>query len=302
MRLDPNRLLVLQAVAETGGVAAAARKLHLVPSGVSQHLAALERETGLALVDRSQRGGQRTIALTGAGRRLAEHAARIRSQLDDAEADVAALADEVHGNVVVSAFPSVLRRLVLPAHGHLADTAAGVQLKIVELDEEPAVDALHAGEVDVALLEADAQSPGTRRGIATERLLEDRYRVAIPADWARPRTLADLGHQPWIEGPPRSVTAAVLRRHRRASGRPFAARHLCLEYPAVLDLVDAGLGAALVPDLALGRPMASRVAVLDLPGLGGRVISAAWLRRRRPRPEVAAVVDALRRAAERDER
>jgi len=300
MRLDPNRLLVLQAVAETGGVAAAARKLHLVPSGISQHLAALERETGLALVDRSQRGGQRTIALTGAGHRLAEHAARIRAQLDDAEADAAALADEVHGTVVLSAFPSVLRRLVLPARRLLAETATGVQLKIVELDEEPAVEALHAGEVDVALLEADAQTSGMRRGIAAERLIEDRYRVAIPAGWAKPRTLAELGHQPWIEGPPRSVTAAVLRRHRRASGLPFAARHLCLEYPAVLDLVDAGLGAALVPDLALARPLSSGAAVLDLPGLGGRVISAAWLRRRRSRPELVAVVDSLRRAAERE--
>lgn len=45
MRLDPMRLLVLRAVAESGAVVAAGRRLHLAPSGVSQHIASLERET-----------------------------------------------------------------------------------------------------------------------------------------------------------------------------------------------------------------------------------------------------------------
>ena len=68
MTLDPRRLLVLRAVHRHGGVLAAAERLGLTPSAVSQHLARLEAETGLALVDRSRLGGGRSLAGSAAGR------------------------------------------------------------------------------------------------------------------------------------------------------------------------------------------------------------------------------------------
>lgn len=297
MRLDPYRLLVLAAVAEAGSVTAAAGRLHLAPSGVSQHLAALERETGLALVDRSRRGGQRPAVLTSDGRRLAAQAARLRALLDEVEADVLSRADQLHGPVTLAVFPTSLRRLALPAQARLSVAYESVRVRIVELDNGPALAALHAGEVDVALLEADAAARVEHRGIDVERLLEDRYRVAIPAGWARPRTIVDLAHQPWIEGPPQSATSDVLRRHRTSTGLPFPARHFCVEYPAVLDLVDAGLGAALVPDLALDNHAPRQASVVELPGLGGRAIYAACRRRRARPPLERALIEALHAAA-----
>jgi DNA-binding transcriptional LysR family regulator len=68
--IDPRRLRVLQAVAASGSVAAAAQALHLTPPAVSQQLIALERETGASLIDRSGR----QVTLTAAGRLLAGHA------------------------------------------------------------------------------------------------------------------------------------------------------------------------------------------------------------------------------------
>ena len=70
MSLDPRRLVVLHAVDRHGSVVGAAAALRVSPSAVSQQLAALERESGFVLVDRSQRGGQRAIEFTSAGRRL----------------------------------------------------------------------------------------------------------------------------------------------------------------------------------------------------------------------------------------
>ena len=69
MEIDPRRLIVLRAVERHGGVVAAAAALHISPSAVSQQLVLLERETGFALIDRSRRGGHRSIQFTTAGRR-----------------------------------------------------------------------------------------------------------------------------------------------------------------------------------------------------------------------------------------
>lgn len=297
MRIDPNRLLVLDAVATTGSVTAAARQLNLVPSGISQHLAALERETGLSIVDRSRRGGQRATRLTGAGQRLAAHAAAIRAGLDQIEVDIALLTDAVQGQVTLGVFPTALRHLVLPACEQLRRAHDAVQIRVVELDTSLAGTALHAGDVDIALVDRDAAEVPDDTGLAAEHLLDDRYRVAVPDTWAAPATLTDLGHQQWIEGPPDSVTAIVLDRHRRASGLPFAGAHACLEYPAVLDLVDGGLGAALVPDLALHNHPPRRAKIVRLPGLGSRAIYATYVRHRHERRIVRAVLDCLHAAA-----
>jgi molybdate transport repressor ModE-like protein len=297
MRIDPQRLLVLDAVATTGSVAAAARRLHLVPSGVSQHIAALERETGLGIVDRSRRGGQRAMTLTGAGRRLAEHAARLRAGLEQAEAEIAALTESVQGEVTVAAFPTSIRHLVLPARTLLVREHDAVDVRIVELDEAAVDASLHSGEVDVALVERETGRRANLPGLATTRLLDDRYLVAVPRSWKTPATLTDLGHRPWVEGPPNSVTAAVLQRHRRVSGLPFPGAHSCLEYPAVVDLVDEGLGAALVPHLALLSHPPRTARIVELAGLGGRAIWAAYVRQRRERRVIRAVLDALEAAA-----
>jgi molybdate transport repressor ModE-like protein len=298
MRVDPNRLLVLDAVATAGSVTGAARQLNLVPSGISQHLAALERETGVSIIDRSQRGGQRATRLTSAGQRLAVHAARIRAGLEQVEVDIALLTEAVQGQVTLGAFPTVLRHLVLPAREHVMRTHEAVRVRIIELNEPLVRSALHAGDVDIAFVERDAEERLDDAGLAAEHLLDDRYQVAVPNTWATPTKLTDLGHQPWIEGPPNSVTAAVLDRHRQASGLPFAGAHSCLEYPAVLDLVDGGLGAALVPDLALRNHPPRQAKITQLPGLGGRAIYATYLRQRRERRVVRAVLDSLQAAAD----
>lgn len=294
MRIDPQRLLVLRAVADAGGVVAAGRRLHLAPSGVSQHLAALERETGLLLLDRSRRGGQRPAQLTAVGRRLAGHAARLADVLAEAEADVLSLTGDVGGPVALAAFPTAIRGLVVPALAALTGSHPAVRPRVLELAEQPATAALHAGELDLVLVEDDAQHPHpVATGCTAQWLLDDPYRLALPADWPVPSTVNDLIDRPWIEGPPGSAVARVLDRLRAATGLVLLGAHSCLEFPAVLTLVDAGLGAALVPELALTDAPPEHVRVLDLPGLGARSISAVQLRARHPRPVVRALTDAL---------
>ena len=100
--LDLHRLRLLTEFAARGSIAKTAAVLGYTPSAVSQQLAALEREAGTALLDRTARRAE----LTDAGRRLAAHAERILAMVEEAETDLSARASEPAGRVVATAFPS----------------------------------------------------------------------------------------------------------------------------------------------------------------------------------------------------
>ena len=93
--LSTTRLRILREVATRGTAAAAAKALFLTPPAVTYQLAALEREVGVPLLDRSAR----SVRLTTAGLRLVEHADTILANCELAIADVQALSEEVRGTV-----------------------------------------------------------------------------------------------------------------------------------------------------------------------------------------------------------
>ncbi len=295
MHLDPRRLIVLAAVDEHAGVVAAASALRLSPSAVSQQLRLLERETGLALIDRSRRGGQRALELTSLGHRLAVHAERLVRVLEDAETDLSAVVDEATGVVVIGAFFTAIRSVLGPALEVLATTHPALIPRVLEVDE--GIAELQAGTVDLAIVEDDSQRRRLApRGLRYEALLDDQFRVAVPAAWADAHELADLGERPWVDSPPGSAVAQSLRRLRRTTGLSFPAAHTCLEFTAALSLVAAGLAAALVPELALSvAPVPPTVRILSPEGIGGRRLGVLYRdARHEPTPAVAAVLAALR--------
>ena len=86
---DTRRLPTFREVARRGSFAAAADVLWLTPSAVSQQIAALEREVGATLFERSSRG----VRLTEAGQRLLAHADALLDRLAQAEAHLHASAE-----------------------------------------------------------------------------------------------------------------------------------------------------------------------------------------------------------------
>jgi DNA-binding transcriptional LysR family regulator len=299
MSLDPRRLLVLHAVHRHGSVQAAAERLHLTPSAVSQHLARLEAETGVGLLDRTRLGGGRSIGLTGAGRALAGHAEVLAGALADAERTMSTLRGSPVGTVTVGAFATAIRRLVAPAVAALAGTHPGLRPRVVEVSEPAALTDLAAGRLDVAVLERDGDAAErVTTGIVERPLLRDEYRVVVPAAWAG-RGDDEVLAGPWVAGPPGSAARAVLDRLASAGGQRLSVVHECLEFPAALALVDAGLGAALVPELALTQFGHARAQVhrgaLDA---GARVLTVAHRAgRNEPTPAADALLTALRQQA-----
>src|ERR671931_1777607 len=153
--LDVRRLRVLREVAARGTIAAAARSLAYTPSAVSQQLSALEREAGVALLDR---GGGR-IALTEAGRGLVRRTEAILDDLEAAEAELEATASQVGGTVRIACFPSAARALLAPALAALRERHPLLDARLEELEPEASLPALRVGEVDVAVSHENARHP-----------------------------------------------------------------------------------------------------------------------------------------------
>ncbi|MGY0235413.1 LysR family transcriptional regulator [Longispora urticae] len=296
MQIDPRRLAVLRAVAEAGGVLAAAATLHLTPSAVSQHIARLESETGVTLLDRSRLGGRRSAGLTPAGRMLAGHAARLADVLAAAEHDLAAYTGKVTGPVSIGAFPTAIRHLVAPAARDLATTAPAVTVRIRQVELEPGRAALRTGEMDLLVVESDAADPPLDlAGLHTVKLLDDPYRVVVPQSWGEVGDLDVLRGRPWVDGPPGSALRRVLDRLSARHGLVLDRRHECMEFPAALALVAAGLAAAVVPALALRAGEAHpAVRTVALPLVGARRLDLLHRRgRHEPSPAARMVAEAV---------
>jgi molybdate transport repressor ModE-like protein len=294
MRIDPHRLLVLRAVQRAGGVLPAARALYLSPSAVSQHLTRLEAETGLSLVDRSRRGGGRSLALTASGQALAQQGERVAEVLAEAERAAMALRGERSGPVRIGGFATVLRRLVGPAVVDLAIAEPSIVPTVTEVGEAEGLAQLRAGALDLVILE---RRPGAAppRGVVAEDLLRDAYRVVVPASWPVHDDAETLLRGRWIAGHQGTPARAALDAVAAAAGIEPDIRHLCDEFTSMLALVGAGLGAAVVTDLVLEFLPLTNVRVSPGPlDPGARIIYAAHRRgRAEPGPTAAAMLEAL---------
>lgn len=255
MTIDPHRLLVLRAVHRTGSIRSAAAALHLTASGVSQHLTRLEAETRLALLDRSRRGGGRTAALTSAGLALADRAEEVAAALAGAEREADRRRDGIEGTVRVGGFPTALGSFVVPALQELAVSDPALQVQVVEVDVAEGVALLRAGELDLLLGErfaaATAPEHGPYPGLVEDDLRRDPFRIVVPRVWPRPESLAALLAGPWVTTPRRHRVRHVLDHLAERHGVATGHLHLCTESRTVLALVASGLGAAIIPELAL---------------------------------------------------
>jgi len=292
MATDPRRLAFLLAVHRAGGVLAAADLLHVTPSAVSQQIARLEAEEGIAVLDRGPRG----VTLTPAGRVLAEVAERIEAELLEARQAIAALGEGVSGKVVLGAFQSAIRAVVAPMLLDLAEQYPGVEVDVREHEPAEAIRMLRAGDLDVILLERDADMDAPApRGSHDVPLLDEPWLVVVPASLPTPERLDDLRDLQWIGAEPGTASDRALRRLARTLGVSMTTRHAFFDFDTALALVAANQGAAMLPALALqGGDVPEGIEAVNLAGLGTRrIVARHRATRHEPGPAVRAVVDAM---------
>jgi DNA-binding transcriptional LysR family regulator len=300
--LDLRRLRLLRELDDRGTIAAVADALQYTPSAVSQQLAVLEREAGVALLVRNGRG----VRLTDAALMLVDHADALLQRTALAEADLAAAAGTVTGRARVATFQSVALRLAAPAMEVLARDAPQLRCELLESEPEPALPMLAIGDIDLVL--ADEWQHQPRRmpaGLVRHDLLRDPVYVLLGQDHPAARRhrravpLAELAGEAWATGhPAMGWDEMTLRTCQEFGGFEPDIRHRANDATIALALIAHGLAVALVPDLALPR---------DTPGVALREIAGGPVERAifavtrttdAARPSTQALLAALNAAAD----
>jgi DNA-binding transcriptional LysR family regulator len=250
--LNPQRLRAFREVAHRGSFSAAADSLSYTQSAVSQSIAALEADMGVTLLERDRRGARPTRS----GEALLTHADAILARLDAAEAEVAAIAGLRGGRLAMASFPTAGATIMPLAVATFRAAHPEVSLSLAEGEPEEIAPRLRAGEFDLALLfEFEGVTEELGPGLRRIDLLEDPMYLALPidhrlADVPRIR-LQDLSEESWVQTSAESPCARhVVRSCHRAGFEPDVSFETD-DYQTVQGLVAAGVGVALIPQLAL---------------------------------------------------
>ncbi|TCO47922.1 DNA-binding transcriptional LysR family regulator [Kribbella antiqua] len=248
--LDVRKLRLLRELSHRGTIAAVAEALAYTPSAVSQQLTALERETGVPLLERTGR----RVKLTPAAVRLVERTESVLAILHEAAAELASTA--LTGTLRIGVFPTAVSTILTPAVVALSTDHPGLDLMVTELDPASVPNALREERLDIALVqEYDYVPVATDPGLQTEPLLEETVHLA--ALTAEPLTARR--DSAWIAGTPGTLCHTLTIRACEAAGFAPRIRHHADDFGAVLALVAAGQGVAFVPDLGAVAPPAAVV-------------------------------------------
>ncbi|SCF56701.1 transcriptional regulator [Streptomyces sp. Ncost-T10-10d] len=297
MVIEARHLRVLRAVAATGSFSAAARELGCTQPAVSQQMKALEASAGTTLLIRTGR----EMRLTQAGEALVRHATGILAGLTAAEEEVAAIAGLRAGRVRLVSFPSGSSTLVPCALAALRAAHPGTRVSLVEAEPPRSVEMLREGDCDIALAFRYGASGAEWDDLVVRPLLTDRLIGLVPEGHRLAGSaavgIAELADESWIAGCPRCRRQLV--EVCEESGFTPRIDFATDDYPAVIGLVGAGLGVAVLPELAIEsvRPKGARTVTVE-PAVE-REIVALTLPDLAQVPAVAATLDQLSLAAAR---
>lgn len=299
MDLDLQSVRIVRAIAEHGTISGAARSLGYSQPAVSQHLRRAEQRLGVPLVVRAGRG----VRLTEPGLVLARHSHTITQAMDAARGELADLMGLRTGTVRLAAFPTASSTIVPRLLHALRESHPGLTVTYIEAEPPEAVGMLRDGTVDLAITFA---YPGDRADphresegpLESTPLFTEPVVIALPSSHplaadGGPVELALLGDERWIAGCP------LCRGHLLAACESIGVEPE-IEFEtdnavAVLNLVAAELGVALLPRLALATatPPAGCAIRATAPSSDRSIQVVAQTGSSRV-PSIAVVLDAVR--------
>ena len=292
--INPIHLKTLLEVIRAGSFAAAALRLGYTASAVSQQMSALERATGTHLFERSAR----TAVPTEAAVVMARHAAKVLTDMDALMAATSRVEAGTQQELRLGIFPSLATFALPRLVGSPAWQDLGINLKIHVAEPGQTIQGLRTGgELDVALIYQVGQGglawPST---ISRQWLGDDDFRVVLPRAWGireGSRISAEqLSDMPWIMHHPGTPDALVIERLFAGCNLHPRVAAYCDDFNASLEMAAAGLGAALVPELAMLNRH-DRVVLLDVPELRLARSIFALVINERENPQVRLFLDQL---------
>ena len=267
-----HQLAYALAVAEEQSFTRAADRLHLAQPSLSRQVRLLEQELGVLLFNRGP--GQGPVTLTPDGGTLLPFMQRVLADIEATGAEARALSGMARGRVSVGATPSLITSALAPALVEFHASHPGIDLSVVEAGSHQLVPQVASGEVDLALVVLPVTDPL----VVTTPLFDDPLVLATAPDHpfatrqrVRVRDLDGLDLVMFREG--YDLRVATLAACLEAGVEP----HLVCEggeMAGVLSFVAAGLGAAVVPAIALPADGSLRAIPFKAPTLGRTVALA----------------------------
>lgn len=243
--LDVHRLRVFRSVVASGSIQAAANNLGYTPSAVSQHVTALQRETGLALISRVGRG----IEPTAAGRALAVEIDGVLSRLGEVESVVGDLRAGRTGALSLAYFASVGSAWMPSVVATMMREFPAVRLDLA-LREDVPTDPAERPDLQIAVEQGTLHRPG----LVVRHLLDDPYVAVLPVTHQLADRdeieLAELAGDRWVDN---DFARGWCRRnlleacHAAGFSPPFHVE--AHDYPTAMAFVAAGIGLTVVPRL-----------------------------------------------------
>ena len=292
--LSVTRLQLLREVARRGTIASAAAAVHLTPSAVSQQLSTLEQEVEVELLVPVGR----SVRLTDAGHMLVLHADRIMGDIAAAETELISMRGVVTGEFGFAAFQTAARTVMPSTIATLGQLFPAVRFSLRDLQPPDEFSALRIGDIDLAVVD-DYEGMALMGEFNFERhhVMSDPIFLALPPNLTRtegPVALSDFRDSHWIMDTEHGRFCEMVLRACRMSGFEPRIRCHCNDFSTLVALVEAGMGVAAVPGLAVyDRPVRADIRPVR-PSLA-RDIVATTRSDQRNHPVVGAAISELKR-------
>lgn len=285
-RVDLRQLQALVAIADHGSFSAAASALHTVQSNVSSHVARLERELGVLLVDRH--GG----SLTEEGMAVVERARHIAAELDAVVVDVAALRNEAAGSVRLGMIGTTAQWLAPLLLDHLAEMHPKIRLVIGDGTSATLEPRLLSGALDVAVVNL----PRTNPEIVERALFDEDLLLVIPPDdrlaGRKVVAMADLDGRQLLLPASGTVFREEIDLAARAAGVTLDAKVELDGVRLIASLNFKGFGPAILPATGTAD-VADDFTVVQVGGLPRRRVGVMLRKRGRPSAPARALLEVL---------
>jgi DNA-binding transcriptional LysR family regulator len=270
---DLLRLRLLRELAHRGTMTAVGNAFRMTSSAVSQQLATLQREAGVALLERVGR----RVRLTTEGARLAAHAEAILQAVDAAQQDLKTSGKKPRGVLELASFGTFAKGRLLPAVIRARERFPELRVVIHELEPADSIAAVRDGRCHMAVTFAYNLTPSPAlTGLVSQPLMEERVLLALPRKWRSERdpvSLQRLARENWIVGSRQPDDRQLAERACAVAGFEPRITHTVDDYDLELRMISAGLGVGFVPELGLQFPSAESVEVRTAcgPALSRRV-------------------------------
>lgn len=247
IHFDLNDLLAFRAVAELNNFRRAAEAVHISQPAFSRRIEKLEEALGVRLLDRTTR----RVSLTAVGRDFARKVQQILDDLDSTLLGIQGVAATRMGEVTIACVPSTVYYYLSRVIQRYREDYPKIRVKVLDASANAVLDAVSRGEADFGLNFIGAQEPD----IEFTPLLEERFVAACRRDHALARkrrvTWQELAAFDFIAVGKSSGNRLLLDQALAGvPGRPqavYEAQHVT----TLLGLVEAGLGVAAVPSMAM---------------------------------------------------